>query len=62
MDYTEIKTKTVKELHELLAENRGTLRDLRFRASEGQLNDNSAISKTKKVIARLLTSINSREA
>ena len=58
MDYKEIKNKSVKELHEILAEERNKLRELRFKASENQLKGVSEVSKIKKNIARILTAIN----
>lgn len=62
MEYSEIKTKSEKELHNMLEELRATLKDLRFHAAEGQLNDIRKIRNTKQSIARILTAINSRDS
>jgi len=60
MEYSEIKNKSQKELHDVLSELREKLRDLQFRTTQGQLNNVRDIRDTKKVIARILTSMNSR--
>lgn len=61
MEYSEIKNKSEKELHDMLAELRAKLQDLTFRTAQGQLNGVREVRETKKTIARLLTSINSRD-
>ncbi len=58
MDYTDITRKTEKELHDMLAEQREILRDLRFHASEGQLKKVRSIREAKKNIAKILTALN----
>ncbi len=57
MDFTEIKNKSEKELHDLLNEKRSELRELEFKVSERQLKNVRSIRDTKKVIARILTAI-----
>jgi len=57
MDYKEIKNKSSKELNELLAEKRNTLREFKFKANENQLKNVSQINKIKKDIAKILTII-----
>lgn len=57
MDYTELKNKTEKELHDILAEKRTALRALRFKAHDQQLKDVRDIRETRKIIARTLTAL-----
>lgn len=56
----ELQSKTVQELHGLLAEKREELRKLRFMTSEGQLKDVRAIRKARMGVARVLTEMNAR--
>jgi ribosomal protein L29 len=58
MDINEIKNKSIKELHDLLGEKRGKLRELSFQVSEAQLKNVREIRKAKKEIAQILTLIN----
>lgn len=58
MDIKDIRAKSVQDLHKLLAEKRGVLRELMFKASEGQLKTMHSISEIKKNIARILTVLN----
>ncbi|PIR03559.1 MAG: 50S ribosomal protein L29 [Candidatus Magasanikbacteria bacterium CG11_big_fil_rev_8_21_14_0_20_39_34] len=60
MDYTEISQKSTEQLHDLLAEQREELRELKFKVAENQLADVSKIKKVKKTIARILTVLNSK--
>ncbi|PIT90803.1 MAG: 50S ribosomal protein L29 [Candidatus Komeilibacteria bacterium CG10_big_fil_rev_8_21_14_0_10_41_13] len=55
MEFKELKNKSVKELHKLLAENREKLRDMRFSVSAKQLKNIREIREVKKLIARILT-------
>lgn len=55
MEFSDLKNKSEKELREMLAEKRDELREFRFKASEKQLKNVSAIGKCKKDIARILT-------
>jgi len=57
MDIQDLKNKSIKELHELLAEKRNELRELRFKVSEKQLKNVSEIKKVRKTIAQILTII-----
>ncbi len=57
MDYTELKNKTEKELHDILAAKRTALRGLRFKAHDQQLKDVRDIRETRKIIARTLTAL-----
>ena len=57
MDIQDLKNKSTKELHELLAEKRNELRELRFKVSEKQLKNVSEIKKVRKTIAQILTII-----
>ena len=59
MDFTELKNRTEKDLHDLLAEKRGKLRDLRFKASEKQLKNVKSIKDVRVDIAQILTLLNS---
>jgi len=58
MTIKELKSKTESELHELLAENRWKLKDLRFKNANGQLKDVREMRETKQNIARILTVLN----
>ncbi len=57
MDIQDLKNKSTRELHELLAEKRNELRELRFKVSEKQLKNVSEIKKVRKTIAQILTII-----
>jgi len=61
MDFKELKNKSEKELHHLLAELREKNRDLRFKDSNNQLKDVRNIRETKKQIAQVLTTLNKKE-
>lgn len=61
MDFTDIKDKTEKELHDALHVQRNLLRELRFQASEGQLKNVQQIHDAKKTIARILTLLTQRK-
>jgi len=58
MDFKELKTKKVSELHDTLADSRDKLRELRFKDSNKQLKNIREIRVIKKGIARVLTLIN----
>ena len=58
MDFKELKTKTVTELHDILADLRDKLRDFRFKDSSKQLKNVREIRSLKKTVARVLTLIN----
>jgi ribosomal protein L29 len=58
MDFKELKTKKVSELHDTLADWRDKLRELRFKDSNKQLKNIREIRVIKKNIARVLTLIN----
>lgn len=49
------------DIFERLTEAKSELFNLRFQFATGQLDDSTAIKKTKKNIARLLTELRSRE-
>lgn len=57
MDIQDLKNKSIKELHDLLAEKRNELRELRFKVSEKQLKNVTEIKKVRKTIAQILTII-----
>lgn len=61
MQYTDIEQKSLAELNELIAAKRQELRDLRFKASEGQLKAVRDIRKRKKEIAQMLTARNAKQ-
>ncbi|MCX8016019.1 MAG: 50S ribosomal protein L29 [Patescibacteria group bacterium] len=56
--FEELKKLPKAELQKLLAENQNRLKDLRFNLSFGKVKDISAIKKTKKLIAQILTILN----
>jgi len=61
MDFKELKSKTEKELGELLNQSRDKLRDLRFKDANKQLKSVREIRVIKKTIAGILTLINSQK-
>ena len=61
MDYKELKNKSEKDLKELLEEKRDELRELRFKASERQLNKVTDIKIVKKTITRIMTALNNKK-
>lgn len=58
MELKELKTKTITELHNLLADLRDKLRESRFKDSNKQLKNIRGIRLIKKEIAQVLTLIN----
>jgi ribosomal protein L29 len=58
MDYRELKKKSVKDLHKILAEERNKLRELRFKDANKQLKDVREIRKIRTTIAQVLTLLN----
>lgn len=57
MEYTELKNKSQKELHDLLAEQRKAIIALRFKAHDQQLKDVRDIREARKTIARIMTAL-----
>jgi large subunit ribosomal protein L29 len=55
MKVEEIRKKTEKELHKILAEQRDELREIRFKVASRQLKDYKKVDKIKKIISRILT-------
>lgn len=62
MEFKDLKNKKEGELHNLLAENRNKLRELRFKDANKQLKTVHEISELKKDIARILTLLNEKKA
>lgn len=60
MDFKELQNKSEKELHDLLAESRDNLRELKFKAKENQLKNVSEIRKVRKAVAQILTLLNNK--
>ncbi len=58
MKYSEIQSKSQNELLEMLEELRVKLGKFKFELADKSLKDFSQIKKTKKDIARVLTSLN----
>jgi len=56
----ELKSKSPADLHTLLAKNREEIREMRFKDSNRQLKNVRGIRKSKTVIARILTILNSQ--
>lgn len=54
----ELKSKSKKELQEILAQSRANLQDLRFKDANKQLKNVREIRMTKKGIAMILTLMN----
>lgn len=61
MEFKELQKKKESELHNILAESRNTLRELRFKIASRQLKDFSAVKKIKKVISNILTLLNNKK-
>ena len=57
----ELASLSDEEVHEKLAEAKTALFKLRFQRAVGQLENHSAIKKTKRDVARALTEIRARE-
>lgn len=55
MKAEEIRKKTDKELHKLLAKQRDELREVRFKVASRQFKDYKKVDKIKKIISRVLT-------
>ncbi len=60
MEYKELKKKSVKDLHKILADERNKLRELRFKDANKQLKDVRAIRKIRNTISRALTLLNTK--
>ncbi len=61
MEYKDLVQKSATELTKMLAEERATLQDLRFKASVNQLKDVVAIGSAKKMIAQINTRLTQLE-
>lgn len=61
MEFKELQKKKESELHNILAESRNTLRELRFKIASRQLKDFSTVKKIKKVISNILTLLNNKK-
>lgn len=57
MKMVELKTKSISELHRLLAETREELRELTFKSGEGQLPQVHKIREVRTRIARIQTAL-----
>lgn len=60
MTYEDIKGMNVKELHATLRDERRMLQKMEFGHAVSPIDNPTKIRESKKVIARLLTEINSR--
>lgn len=60
MDIVTLRTKTQDELHQMLAEQRTHLTELRFQLSIRELKNVHDIRATRRTIARILTILNSQ--
>ena len=58
MEFADLKRKSEKELQKILQQLRNELRELRFKASEGQLKNVNVIRKTRRSIAQVMTLLN----
>ncbi len=52
IDFADIKNKSIKELHELIANSREDLRNLRFKAHSRQLKQVKQLGEMKNIIAQ----------
>jgi len=60
MKFKELKLKSPAELKKLLEENREKNRDLRFKLVNRKLKNTSEVKKTKMLVARILTLLNTK--
>ena len=60
MEFADLKRKNEKELQKVLREKRNELRELRFKASEGQLKNVNTIRKTRRMIAQVMTLLDNK--
>ncbi|PLX20612.1 50S ribosomal protein L29 [Candidatus Parcubacteria bacterium] len=58
METKDLKKKKEGDLHQILAETRDKLRDLRFKDANKQLKNIREIREGKKTVARILTLLN----
>ncbi|HRH33068.1 MAG TPA: 50S ribosomal protein L29 [bacterium] len=58
MDIKELQSKSISELHRMLAESREKLRELRFKDANKQLKDVRSIRRERMLAAQILTLIN----
>jgi len=61
MELKELRKKTEKDLHKLLAESREKLRVLRFKDTNKQLKNIREIRQIRETIAQILTLLNNKE-
>ena len=61
MEFKELKSKTKSELHNILAEDRNKLRELRFKDANKQLKNVREIRIIRKNIQQVLTVLNKKE-
>ena len=61
MEFKELQSKSITELHKMLAESREKLRELRFKDANKQLKDVRAIRRERLLAAHLLTLINKQK-
>jgi len=60
MDYNELTTKTLAELHDMLRQKREEVRELRFKISENQHANVREIRKVKQGVAQIMTALNTK--
>ena len=60
MKNKEIKRLTIDELQNKIVSLKKDLFNFRFRKANGQLDDTAKVSQLKKVVAKLLTSLNKK--
>lgn len=60
MTTKELTTKSPADLHKLLAKYREDIREMRFKDSNRQLKNVREIRKSRNIIARILTILNSQ--
>lgn len=60
MEMNELQQKTDAELRDLLAQAQDAVRDLRFRANNGQLQKVHEVKLAKRMVAQIMTILNDR--
>lgn len=61
MDYKDLSNKKEADLQKMLTEERGSLYELRMKAAATPVRQHTQFKKSKRMIARILTALNSQK-
>lgn len=61
MQYKELKDKKAADLQKMIAEERGSIYDLRMKAAVTPVRQHAQFKKSKRAIARIMTALNSQK-